>query len=132
MDRNLIASDLDQIASSLSPRIVSLLASFLEAAVAEIEANPMEVGVGPFKANVAPLVARMVQTQGSRRLPASVTLQLSAALRTLLDLTDEDLSRLCEVTAAELGAWAGALDPVPPETLAAAMRPIGSLIAADG
>ena len=127
-DRTLIATDLDRLASALSPRIVSLLASLLEAAVTEIEANPMEIGAGPLKMNVAPLVARMVKTQGSRRLPESVTPQLSGALRTLLELSDADLSTLCEVLAAELGAWVGALPPVAAATLAAALAPVGDAL----
>ncbi|MGD0020481.1 MAG: hypothetical protein ABSD62_14660 [Candidatus Limnocylindrales bacterium] len=127
-DRDLIAMDLDRIASSLSPLIVRLLASLLEAAVTAIEAEPMEVGIGWAKVNLAPYVARMIQAQGSPRLPESVTPQLSAVLQTLLALSDEDLTRLCETGAAELGAWVGALPPVPPDVLAAAGRPLVTVL----
>jgi hypothetical protein len=115
VDRDLIAADLDRIASALSPRIVSLLESMLEAGVAQMEASPLEVGVGPLKMRVGPWIARWLRSEAPGSLPSqeSVAAQLSSVLREALTLPDPVMSALCEAGATELGAWVGQADPVP-------------------
>jgi hypothetical protein len=128
VNRDLIASDLDRIASTLSPRIVSLLGLLIEAAIESLEESPeLRVKVGPVSINAGPLVAKMARTQVSHRLPESVAPQLSAALRQMLELSDEDLVALCELAATELGAWAGVLEPLTDAELAGAADPLAKL-----
>lgn len=136
VNRDLIASDLDRLASSLSPLIVSRLESLAAAAIRTLEESPaMKIGVLGVSINVAPLLAKMARAKVSQALPLppdSATRPLSDALRTLLELSDAELSTLCEVMAAELGAWAGALPPVAPNVLAVALMPVGHELGADG
>ncbi len=132
VNRELIETDLNRIASALSPLIVSRLESVAASAIAELETSEsLAVKVMGVKVNAGPLVARMVRTRLSQLLPlspASVTPLLSDALRRLLELSDPELSALCETVATEAGAWVGAMDPVPPAVMAAAARPLAGLV----
>jgi hypothetical protein len=130
VNRELIASDLDRIASSLSPLIVFQMASFVETMAEAVMVADLPAGL---RAGwMRSLLARLIRDRGSRLLPASVAPQLSTALRGLLELSDADLTTLCEATATELGAWVGAVEPVSGERLAAALAPLGRRIGADG
>jgi hypothetical protein len=73
------------------------------------------------------LLGKAIRDRASRQLPESVAPQLSAALRRLLELSDADLATLCEVTAAELGAWCGQGDALPTEAFISAIEPLARL-----
>jgi hypothetical protein len=135
-DRQLIAKDLDRLASALSPLIASRLESTAAAAIESLETSEaLTVKVFGLAVNVAPMVGRMVRAKLEPALPQlreSVTPQLSASLRGLLGLSDADLSTLCETVAAELGAWVGVREPVEPDLLGAAAAPLAVLVGGDG
>ena len=118
VDHALIKTDLDRIASALSPLIVSLLEAMLEEGIAQMEASPTEVGIGPLKMRAGPLIARWLRSQapGWRPSPELVAAQLSSVLQEALTLPDPVMAALCEAGATELGAWVGQADPVPDAT----------------
>ena len=123
VNRELIARDLDRIASHLSPRIVSQLAQIVDQAAEAMKTIDLPL----IPKWTRPILSKAIRDQASRRLPASVAPQLSDALQRLLVLSDEDLTTLCSVVATELGAWCGYADPLPEEVLSGAFAPVMGL-----
>ena len=128
VDRELIAADLDRIASALSPQIVSQLAQIVDQLAETVLTIDLPLGPRWTRA----LIAKAIRDRASRQLPASVAPQLSDALRRTLQLSDADLAMLCEVVAGQLGAWVGMGEPLPDSAFLAAFDPVTRLGAAGG
>jgi hypothetical protein len=137
VDRELVRTDLDRIASNLSPRIASRLASLTESMLLELETSgALTVRVLGLAVNAGPMVTKLIRTRLGPAWPPrpeSVAPLLSSALLQLLELSDAELATLCEAVGTELGAWARLTEPVDPDRLAAALAPLDAfVVGADG
>jgi hypothetical protein len=130
VDRELVTTDLDRLASNLSPRIASRMESLTEAMLLEIETSgALTVRVLGLAVNVGPMVVKVIRSRLGPvwpPRPESVAPLLSSALLQLLELSDEELATLCEAVSVELGAWVGVNPPAP--NLAAAAAPLGAFV----
>lgn len=106
INRELVAKDLERLASWLSPLIEDRL-RFLST-------------VGGLLASLqsAPLLGRRIPPELVARLQASPAQMTSGALARLLELPDPELAALLDALGHELGAWRGALAPLTDEELA--------------